>query len=342
MIVALGMSIPFSIYTKKKLLSYVQTRAGETKFGESVTCLEDGASIEALADNASKYVLIGIPEDFGVRANFGRPGAHTAFEWALKALLNTQSNSFFNPAHLLILGAFDFSATYVKHKDDNVEELRALVDIIDQSVSELVSKILSYNKIPIVIGGGHNNAYPLLKALSEDQHQAINVINIDAHSDFRALEGRHSGNGFSYAKSKQYLDQYVLWGLHQNYTSAYQFSALQSNACNINWYEDLLNLNETQQLDQLLTAIGTISNKKFGFELDVDAIAKVNSSAYAPIGFSANSVMNFIKTISAQENCAYFHICEGAYQIEGGPTDPSIGKLIAYYVLQFVKNHLNL
>jgi formiminoglutamase len=117
---------------------------------------------------------------------------------------------------------------------------------------------------------------------------------------------------------------------------------LQSNACNINWYEDLLNLNETQQLDQLLTAIGTISNKKFGFELDVDAIAKVNSSAYAPIGFSANSVMNFIKTISAQENCAYFHICEGAYQIEGGPTDPSIGKLIAYYVLQFVKNHPNL
>jgi hypothetical protein len=52
--------------------------------------------------------------------------------------------------------------------------------------------------------------------------------------------------------------------------------------------------------------------------------------------------MNFIKTISAQENCAYFHICEGAYQIEGGPTDPSIGKLIAYYVLQFVKNHPNL
>ena len=106
MIVALGMSIPFSIYTKKKLLSYVQTRAGETKFGESVACLEDGASIEALADNASKYVLIGIPEDFGVRANFGRPGAHTAFEWALKALLNTQSNSFFNLFILFFLWNF--------------------------------------------------------------------------------------------------------------------------------------------------------------------------------------------------------------------------------------------
>ena len=147
MIVALGMSIPFSIYTKKKLLSYVQNRAGETKFGESVACLEDGASIEALADNASKYVLIGIPEDFGVRANFGRPGAHSAFEWALKALLNTQSNSFFNPAHVLILGAFDFSATYVKHKDDNVEELRALVETIDPRLFDIVYSLSTCNPI---------------------------------------------------------------------------------------------------------------------------------------------------------------------------------------------------
>jgi arginase family enzyme len=27
----------------------------------------------------------------------------------------------------------------------------------------------------------------------------VNAINFDAHSDFRILEGRHSGNGFSYA-----------------------------------------------------------------------------------------------------------------------------------------------
>ena len=341
MIVALGMSIPFSIYTKKQVLSYVQVREGEIKLGEATSCLEDGASLDALANNTSKFVLIGIPEDFGVRANLGRSGTQTAFEWALKALLNTQSNSFFNPEQLLVLGAFDFRDLYLAQKDAAVGELRNIVETIDEAVSEVIFKILSCGKIPIVIGGGHNNSYPLLKALSEDQKQAINVINIDAHSDFRALEGRHSGNGFSYARANKYLDQYVLWGLHQNYTSAYQLAALHKNACNIHWFEDLLTLNETQQLDFLAATLSTISSKKFGFELDLDAIANVNASAFSPIGFSATHVLNCIKTISAQDNCAYFHICEGAYQIADGPTDPSIGKLIAYYVMQFVKNYPN-
>lgn len=341
MIVALGMSIPFSVYTKKQVLSYVQVREGETKLGEAITCLEDGANVEALAHHASKFVLIGIPEDFGVRANLGRSGTQTAFEWALKALLNTQYNSFFNPEQLLVLGAFDFSNLYINHKDATVSELRTIVETIDYAVSELIMKVYACHKIPIVIGGGHNNAYPLLKALSEYQSQAINVINIDAHSDFRALEGRHSGNGFSYAHANKYLDQYVLWGLHQNYTSAYQLTALQKNTCKIHWFEDLLALDEIQQLELLSASLNTISSKKFGFELDLDAIANVNASAFSPIGFLATHILNYIKTIAAQDNCAYFHICEGAYQIAGGATDPSIGKLIAYYVMQFVKSHQN-
>jgi formiminoglutamase len=33
----------------------------------------------------------------------------------------------------------------------------------------------------------------------------VNAINFDAHSDFRILEGRHSGNGFSYAYEEGFL-----------------------------------------------------------------------------------------------------------------------------------------
>jgi formiminoglutamase len=35
--------------------------------------------------NEAKYVIIGIPEDIGIRANFGRPGAASAWE-AIKIL----------------------------------------------------------------------------------------------------------------------------------------------------------------------------------------------------------------------------------------------------------------
>jgi formiminoglutamase len=38
----------------------------------------------------------------------------------------------------------------------------------------------------------------------------VNAINFDAHSDFRILEGRHSGNGFSYAYEEGFLKKYFI------------------------------------------------------------------------------------------------------------------------------------
>jgi formiminoglutamase len=39
----------------------------------------------------------------------------------------------------------------------------------------------------------------------------VNAINFDAHSDFRILEGRHSGNGFSYAYEEGFLKKYFIF-----------------------------------------------------------------------------------------------------------------------------------
>jgi formiminoglutamase len=50
------------------------------------------------------------------------------------------------------------------------------------------------------------------------QKENVNAINFDAHSD-RILEGRHSGNGFSYAYEEGFLKKYFIFGLHENYTS---------------------------------------------------------------------------------------------------------------------------
>jgi formiminoglutamase len=44
----------------------------------------------------------------------------------------------------------------------------------------------------------------------------VNAINFDAHSD-RILEGRHSGNGFSYAYEEGFLKKYFIFGLHEIY-----------------------------------------------------------------------------------------------------------------------------
>ncbi len=71
-------------------------RSGEVKFGEKmITIPKDTASVASFLNSTSaRYVLFGIPEDIGVRANFGRPGTHNSCESAIKSISNIQFNKF--------------------------------------------------------------------------------------------------------------------------------------------------------------------------------------------------------------------------------------------------------
>jgi formiminoglutamase len=70
--------IPFTI---KDLAKITNHRSGEIKFGEKmITVPKDTDSLTFLTTCEAKYVLFGIPEDIGIRANFGRPGAASAWD----------------------------------------------------------------------------------------------------------------------------------------------------------------------------------------------------------------------------------------------------------------------
>src|SRR5690606_16126813 len=109
--------------------------------------------------------LLGVPEDIGVKANFGRPGAASAWESAIRAIVNLQHNKFCKGNRLLILGHINVKDAIaqsveldVKMKDDR-KKLSDLVEKIDKEVSHAVCQIILAGKTPIIIGGGHNNAY---------------------------------------------------------------------------------------------------------------------------------------------------------------------------------------
>src|SRR6185295_4154771 len=95
-------------YTKKTLSRFIRTRAGETKLGECVQIASSKKTLESLKESTATFVLLGLPEDIGVRANYGRGGAHSAWEPALTNVLNVQSNSFLKGDELLVLGHIDF------------------------------------------------------------------------------------------------------------------------------------------------------------------------------------------------------------------------------------------
>ncbi len=323
------------LYTEENCLPFISKRGGETKFGEAVQFV---SKLEDLKKLPAKYVLLGIPEDIGVRANYGNEGTSKAWEHGLKSLLNIQKNEFTEPENVIILGEIDCEtqmtqASQILKADPHfAEKLGELVTQIDHKVSEIIEIIISANKIPIIIGGGHNNSCGTIKGTSKALQQPINCINFDAHSDFRALEHRHSGNGFSYAFEDGFLDKYFIFGLHRNYTSESVFSSFEKNIGRVefNLFEDISIQQKISFSEALHNAEDFCCGKPFGLELDMDAIENMGSSALTPSGFSMNEARRFISYFSKNNNFRYIHICEGSPEVRNYKNQ--VGKAIAYLV----------
>ena len=324
-------------YSKKELAKLTSSRAGEKKLGAVVKTV---SNLEELKNTQSKYVLLGIPEDIGVRANYGKPGARDAWVIALKSFCNIQSNLLTNAENLIILGEIDCKIQMEQAEKLSVEDphyfekLGELVSQIDDKVSETLKHIIQSNKIPIIIGGGHNNSFGNLKGASQAIGNPINCVNFDAHTDFRALEHRHSGNGFSYAYEDGYLNKYSIFGIHRNYTSKAIFETMDANPERIHYsiFEDIAISEKTSFSKALQNAEEFINTKTnyFGIELDLDAIENIGSSAMTPSGFTLTEARKFIRYFSEKENCKYIHICEGAPRFSTNPGQ--LGKAISYLI----------
>ena len=342
----------FKFYDKQEVLAFTKIRKFETKLGERIRCISPGSNIEeALHQPSIKYVLFGMPEDIGVKANNGMGGADSAWEPFLKSFLNIQSNDFLDGYEVLLLGHFDFSeiANLIDQNADNYDEklaaYRRAVSIIDDAVEQLMHVITQNKKMPIVIGGGHNNAYPCVKGAAKGWYKAgilelaqINVLNLDAHADYRPLEGRHSGNAFRYAEEDGYLEKYCVLGLHENYIQQNVWMDMVNNPfIDCITYEDIFLHEKRTFMQAIAHGCNFTSDTLVGIELDVDCIEHTLSSATSPVGITANHARQYIHFATADSRPAYLHICEGATHLSDGRTDVSTGKLISYLVSDFLK-----
>lgn len=342
----------FKFYSKNDILSITKTRRFETKVGERIQHLKkDDEWPEALTQSTAKYVLVGIPEDIGVKANHGKGGADTNWLPFLNSFLNIQSNDFLTGENILLLGHFDFGdiqyliENHAYDQDELISAYRHAVKIIDDEVEGIIKAIANAKKIPIIIGGGHNNSYPIIKAVSKGLHKAgiiplaqINCINLDAHADYRPIEGRHSGNGFRYAEEDGYLGKYAIIGLHQNYIAQNELLEIHEDPfIHYCTYEDIF-IHERKNFIQAIShATGFTEDTYAGIELDLDSIQHVLSSAHTPSGISVLHARQYINFAATDAKVAYLHICEGACQLTDGIKDESTGKLISYLVSDFVK-----
>lgn len=342
----------FKFYSKEDILSLTRVRRFETKLGERLQYLKaDGEWPEVLQQSSAKYVLLGIPEDFGVKANYGVGGTDTAWLSFLSSFLNIQSNDYLTGENILLLGHFDFGdikfliENNAYNPEEKINAYRHALNIIDEEVEDLLKVIASCKKIPVIVGGGHNNAYPIIKGVAKGLHKAdliplaqINCINLDAHADYSAAEGRHSGNGFRYAEEDGYLCKYCMIGLHENYIAQSVLMDIHNSPfLDYISYEEIFIHERKNFIQAVAHATGFTEDSYTGIEIDLDCVENTLSSAITPSGITPLLVRKYVTFTAQDTKVAYLHISEGATQLADGRKNESTGKLISYLVSDFIK-----
>lgn len=338
------------------LAKYLKPRLNETKIGQQLKLVDTAniaGSLNSLQRAGGKFVLLGIPEDIGPRANLGKGGADLGWHAFLNNFVNLQHNQFLNSDEVILLGHIKCddlqqqsqALDLANHKD--LTTLRLLVEQLDTRVSEVVELIAQNQLIPIVIGGGHNNALPILQGLAKANQQPIAAINLDPHTDFRVIEGRHSGNGFSYAAKQNILSHYFCLGMHELKNSAQNLASLQQYGFPFVSLQEILNYRQisfsqaiTQAQEYLIA-----SSRPIGIELDLDSISYMPASAYTNAGFSLSDAQYYIHRMAKLEKSCYLHLAEGAPAqhpagLEAGIND--IGQGLANLVCSFIQTKQSL
>tara|TARA_B110000003_G_scaffold24109_2_gene23092 strand:+ start:784 stop:1758 length:975 start_codon:yes stop_codon:yes gene_type:complete len=310
-----------------------KSRPGEKQLGDL---------LKQKNDSDGDYIFLLIPEDIGVRANGGIPGAAGNSSLFYKAISSIQVNKFipaekFGWSEVNVSDLQELSHKYLYPEDKN--ELRSLVEQVDERVFQVITNLIKKGKTPLVLGGGHNNAYPLLKALSTINKEKIHALNLDPHPDCRNLEGRHSGNPFSYAKENGILKNYAVLGMHENGLNQ---ESLKKFTGNPDWqyfsYESWVYKGTSTFLKSLEIALKHVSQTSvFGLEICADGIKNCPSSAATQHGWSWEEVFNVAYQSGQTGRCTYIHLAEVALPLIGPLMQMSVAKSSVASLLAFIK-----
>lgn len=344
-----------NVFQPADIAPYQQRRDGETRLGECIRFVDAAApwpqALLQAKSSGCRYVLLGIPEDIGPRANLGNGGADAGFTALLSKLVNLQANQLIEPTQLLLLGQVhcsDLQQACVgldAARPADLAQLRQHCAELDRRVTAVLTPVFAAGLIPLVIGGGHNNALPILQAASQHAGQPLQAINLDPHCDFRLLEGRHSGNGFSYAHQAGWLQHYFVVGLHELKNSAKALAQLQAAGAGYVSYQQIWQRRELSFAEAVEQAIRHISAglaNGVGIELDTDSISGMPVSAYTNCGLSVADAEYFVWRLAQLPQSRYLHLAEAAPSqhpagLKAGMNEA--GQILTALVIAFLQSH---
>jgi len=178
-------------------------------------------------------VLIGFPQDEGVRRNGGRIGAAEAPREIRRWLYRFVPYDCETGSDLAALGLLDLGNVRI---EGTLEDTQA-------ALGEVVGAVLRSGAVPVILGGGHETAYGHYLGYVA-AGLPVGIINVDAHLDVRPLiDGKgHSGSPFLQAMEHPLHplpgNRYACLGVEPHAVSRDHWSYVQARGGLIRWFND--------------------------------------------------------------------------------------------------------
>jgi formiminoglutamase len=182
---------------------------------------------------AGRAVLLGFPQEEGIRRNGGRAGASQAPAEVRRWLGRLTPWDPITQTELSQLPPLDAGNVRIS---GSLEETQL-------GLGEVVGAILSTGAVPIVLGGGHETAYGHFLGYIHAGKE-VGIINIDAHLDVRPC---HDGRGNSGTPFRQALEhpvhplpgnRYVCLGLQPHAVARSHWEYAREKGCVARWRQE--------------------------------------------------------------------------------------------------------
>jgi formiminoglutamase len=298
-------------------LFFTRNDRNDPRMGEAV--------LSSPTDYASAdIVILGCPQDEGVRRNNGRPGAAEA-----PAAIREQFYRLtpFNIRKRI----FDLGNTVLGRDLEETHENHFAV----------VRSVLADGKRLIVLGGGNDISYPDGCAMA-DVFGAPNwiAINIDSHLDVRVAEKRNSGTPYRQLLEERHLTPHYFYevGFQTHFCSPVYYEYIRSLGVNRISLELLRSRAEPdlelkESVRQKFIGHSSSLNTFFGFDLDVVRSADApGTSAPSPLGLRAGEFIQLVKYAASLANTRMIEFSEVNPNFD---VDSRTAKLVAIAMHRF-------
>jgi len=315
---------PLQLHAPNEKLFYSRNDPDDPRLGDVVIAPE--GKLTGVPEEA-RVVILGVPQDVGVKRNLGRVGAAGGPEAIRRALYrlaawDAERKRSIPKGFLCDLGDIDCSGE---------------LEDIHRRLSDVVEEIVRQKRVPVVIGGGHDITYGAFCGVHR-VHGTLGAFNFDAHLDVRPADsGSHSGTSFRMLIDEEKIDttRCIQFGIQPFANAAAHAEWFEGSGGVIRTLETIRRVGITGSLSATLR-VARSGRLPYYATLDLDAVRAAEApgvSAPMPDGFEAADLMATARALGADPWCVALDVAEMNPEYD---QDGMTARLAAHAIARFV------